>query len=260
MIATIAMILHAAAGQSAAQSAEPPFRSAPPPIRAPAPIEPAIVDYRAGEARCGAVIQRPRLAEDPFPAAAVSGIGRAGGEIRLTFRIAADGRPLGIAVDRRSPRVNPDDVPAAFAAWRFEPGARTGCTYTFFRRQSVPLAPPPLPEKAAFRSAGATCPERPPQWESMPPLVFPIAFQRRTIEGWAVLRYDLVPSGATGNVSVLASEPAAAFGEQAVRIVQQARKPADGERYSGCIVRVVFRLPQVGAQTPTPAADEIGLD
>ncbi|HEX8216285.1 MAG TPA: TonB family protein, partial [Allosphingosinicella sp.] len=123
------------------------------------------------------------------------------------------------------------------------PGVRKGCTYAFHRRQTEPLRAPPPPEEAAFRPADATCPSERPAWAHMPPLVFPEEFRRRAIEGWAVLRYDVAPWGATGNVSVLASEPAAAFGEQAVRIVSGARRAAGTQGYTGCVTRVIFILP-----------------
>jgi TonB family protein len=130
----------------------------------------------------------------------------------------------------------------AVAAFRFAPGARTGCTHYFFRRGGVSEAPP-LPEEGPYRRPDATCPKEPPEWAYMPALVFPAAFNRRGVQGWAVVRYDLTPEGATRNVEPLDYAPARGFAEEAVRIVLSARKPGDGRAYSGCIGRVRFELP-----------------
>jgi len=394
MIVNLVLALAAAGAQSQpARGDPPPFRverPAPPvpapPVPAPpvlnalhnaAPPEPAIVRFRAGEARCdGSGAERPVLTEEPFNGASfappAAPAGAAPDEVRLSFRIAADGRPLGIKAERRLQLpIDTRDVAAAFAAWRFapgpersgctaafrveavpvsradppalhrflalqalagspipaaaraafrrampagstcfdprpnvrlqafpafeeipqppgtasysfvgyeiaadgstrgariasssgnrmldrqslaaigrtryQPGIRKGCNYPFYRRQAEPLRPPPPPEEAAFRPEGATCPAERPQWAHMPELVFPEEFRRRAIEGWAVVRYDVAPWGATGNVTVAASEPAAAFGEQAVRIVSSARKPPGGQGFTGCVVRVIFVLPE----------------
>jgi outer membrane biosynthesis protein TonB len=128
----------------------------------------------------------------------------------------------------------------------FEPGARTGCGYSYYRRQPEPLKAPEAPPSASFRPEGSTCPAELGQWAFMPRLEFPPEFLRRGIEGWAAIRYDLAPWGATGNLAVLAAEPAEAFGAQAMRIVSQARRaPSSG--YSGCVTRVRFVLPPRGA-------------
>ncbi|WP_066660885.1 energy transducer TonB [Sphingomonas sp. CCH9-H8] len=65
---------------------------------------------------------------------------------------------------------------------------------------------------------------------------------RRAIEGWAIVRYDLAPWGATGAVTVLASEPAAEFGEQARRMIIAARAEAAPNGAQGCIARVHYRM------------------
>jgi TonB family protein len=160
--------------------------------------------------------------------------------------IAADGRVRNLRLLAGSGNAELDrETVAALSRSRFQPGARRGCLYHFYRRERAPMAPPPLPDESGFRPAGATCPAEEPEWRSMPPLEFPEEFNRRGIEGWAILRYDLAPWGATGNVTVVAAEPAAAFGEQAARIVRGAQAAA-GPGYVGCTGRVIFRLPRDG--------------
>jgi len=139
---------------------------------------------------------------------------------------------------------------SAISRSRYQPGARTGCIYHFFRRNTAPTLPPPAPDDDSFRPESATCPDEEPEWAAMAPLQFPPAFNRRGIEGWAIVSYDLAPWGETGNVRVLAAEPAAAFGEQAAMIVRMARAVA-GTGHVGCTVRVVFRLPD-----GTPRAED----
>lgn len=132
---------------------------------------------------------------------------------------------------------------------------RTGCTVSFFRVQTVPMAPPPVPDRAAFIPAGATCDA--PQRLSTPRLTFPEPFRRRAIEGWAIVGYDVAPWGATGNVRVLAAEPAAAFGQVAVGIVTGSRRAPSGTGASGCVARVLFKLPGDGDTTDTAVAPAV---
>ena len=83
---------------------------------------------------------------------------------------------------------------------------------------------------------------------------FPEPFRRRPFEGWAVVRYDVAPWGATGNIEVLASEPAAAFGEQAKRVIASATKAPLSSGMAGCVDRVLFRLPEgTGTKADEPA-------
>lgn len=174
----------------------------------------------------------------------------------LAFDLDSSGRPrnarvLGSAgnaeLDRRSL--------AAVRESRFSPRARQGCTYTYWRRPTEPLRAPEPPELERFRPEGSNCPKENIPWAYVPPLNFPPEFQRRGIEGWAVLSYDVAPWGATGNVKVVAAEPAAAFGEQGRRIVGGAREPASDSGHVGCLTRVVFRMPQGQAGPELSAPD-----
>lgn len=116
---------------------------------------------------------------------------------------------------------------------------RTRCTIPFRRAATEPVAAPPMPPKAAFTEA--RCPQ-PVRWARPLRQEFPDAFRRRAIEGWAIVRYDLAPWGATGAVTVLASEPAAEFGEQARRMIIAARAEASSSGAQGCIARVQYRM------------------
>ena len=132
---------------------------------------------------------------------------------------------------------------------RFSPVAKRGCTYSYWRRQAEPLqAPEPPPE--AYPPDSSSCPRDGSPWAYMPPLAFPPEFERRGIEGWAVVKFDVAPWGGVGNVKVLAAEPAAPFGQQAAQIVSGARRPPSVQGYTGCVTRVRFRIGESSADHP----------
>jgi TonB family protein len=174
----------------------------------------------------------------------------------LAFDLDSSGRPrnarvLGSAGNAELDRQSLEAVRES----RFSPVARQGCTYTYWRRPTEPLRAPELTEIERFRPEGSNCPKEQIPWAYLPPLNFPPEFQRRGIEGWAILSYEVAPWGGTGNVSVVAAEPAAAFGEQGKRIVSGAREPASNSGHVGCLTRVVFRMPQDQAGSPLNAPD-----
>ena len=156
------------------------------------------------------------------------------------FDIDRDGRPRNVRLiggDR--------DAPIASAGLdavrhsRFVDGARHGCALPFRQFPRDPL-PAPVRDPADRPPGDPSCAALGKGWASMPPLEFPQGFSRRSIEGWATVRFDVAPWGQTGNVGVVQSEPAAAFGESAVGIVQMARKPPSKLGASGCVETVKF--------------------
>jgi hypothetical protein len=157
------------------------------------------------------------------------------------FDLDANGRPLRPHVVAGTGFAPLDAASVkAVAASRFEKGARTGCLYPYYRNAQM-LAPPPAPETESLKPAGATCPRDLP-FVKAPVLTFPDNYRRRSIEGWAVMAYDVAPWGAIGNIRVLAAEPAAEFGEAGRRVLADATKPAGTTGYVGCVDKVVFRM------------------
>lgn len=166
------------------------------------------------------------------------------------FDIDARGKPIHLRREAGSGNVALDKGSVtAVADSRFAPGARTGCQYPYWVAAAT-LPPPPMPEEAAFRPAGATCPSK-ADWAVEPPVIYPPSFGRRRIEGWAIIGYDVAPWGETGNLRVLAAQPAAEFGEQAMGILRQARRAASATGYVGCVDRVVYRMPEPGMKPHT---------
>jgi hypothetical protein len=148
---------------------------------------------------------------------------------------------------------NPELAAAGAAALRrsrYTGGARSGCRFPFHRAAAI-LPAPPAPESASLTGAEppAICQG---DWARAPVLVYPLAFQRRSIEGWAVIGYDVAPWGDTGNVRVLAAEPAAAFGEQGVNVIRSARRAASSAGATGCVERVMFRMGRPGEAGAPP--------
>lgn len=121
---------------------------------------------------------------------------------------------------------------------RFTGGARTGCLYPYWK-VAAKLPAPPVPDEDSYRSADQNCAVK-PKWNSRPVQVFPEAWRRRSIEGWAIVSYDVAPWGGVGNAKVLASQPAEDFGRQAISIVQSGRAVASSQGAAGCIETVRF--------------------
>ncbi|WP_230769369.1 TonB family protein [Sphingomonas sp. Leaf4] len=155
------------------------------------------------------------------------------------YDLTAKGRPVNVRTVAGTANA-PLDAAArkAVAASRFTAGARTGCLLPH-SRAATPLPAPVAPEEASF-GAKPNCPAAP--WAQPPRLTYPRPWNRRSIEGWAVVTYDVAPWGEVGNVRVLASEPAEAFGEQAMQVVRSARRAPSPTGASGCIDRVMFKI------------------
>lgn len=127
---------------------------------------------------------------------------------------------------------------------RFTEGARTHCLYPYWRAPAK-LEAPEKPDTDAFRPADATCAAK-TEWATQPTLRFPEFYRRRSIEGWAIVRYDLAPWGEVGNVKILASQPSEDFGQQAVEIIGSARALASAQGATGCVEAVRFAMGRKG--------------
>lgn len=162
-----------------------------------------------------------------------------------TFDIDRSGKPVRVRLTESAGNSALDRASvAAVRRSRFAPEARRGCTYPYHRSATEALVAPAMPEKARYVPQGARCPDRDTGWTFMPALSFPAGFERRRIEGWAIIGYDVASWGMIGNVRVLAAEPAAAFGEEAARIVEASRQAASPAGRTGCVDVVRFVMPE----------------
>lgn len=161
----------------------------------------------------------------------------------IGFDVNRRGRPIHVHVAASGGNAALDAASVkAVRRSRFEPGARQGCVYPYRRRPAPPLPAPPMPNEALYPSDPQTCDGLTADWATPPRLQYPGNFQRRGIEGWAVVRFDVAPWGEIGNVSVVTAEPAAAFGDAAIGVLRAARKPPSTRGYSGCTQRVRFKM------------------
>lgn len=138
---------------------------------------------------------------------------------------------------------------AAMRASRFSDGPRTGCRYPY-RRAAEILPAPPIPSTFDAVRDAATCTGT-RGWAKPPSLIFPEPYRRRGIEGWAIVRFDVAPWGEVGDISVVAAQPTADFGNQAIQVLRPARLAPSPQGRTGCIERVRF----VMAPRDQPHAD-----
>lgn len=163
----------------------------------------------------------------------------------VTYDTDAGGKPVNVRIGTGTGNKALDAAAVkAMRESRFTGGARKGCSYPYWRQPEV-LAAPPMPEKSTF-PAGDKCPAG-QDWASQPVLRFPQAYNRRRIEGWAVVSYDIAPWGVVGNAKVLAAQPSDDFGRQALQVIQSAKAAPSQEGRSGCIERIRFAIhPEAG--------------
>ena len=178
----------------------------------------------------------------------------------IRYDIDVAGRPRGATVlTGTGNRALDEAAMKAIRESRFTRGARTGCLYPYWRG-AAKLPAPEMPEAIrATKVEEGNCPDQ-HGWAVPPQLRFPEAYRRRSIEGWAVIHYDVAPWGETGNLKVVAAQPSDAFGAQALAMIRAARLPASRQGYTGCVDRVRFNMgpesgPVVGGEggEPVPA-------
>lgn len=163
----------------------------------------------------------------------------------LTFDVDRRGRTRNVrrlgssgsaSLDRAGLRAVSDNRYAAGPGYR-------GCVFYFYRNGEG-LPPIEFPSKAPAETSDAACAI---DWKTIAGLAdggaFPPAFLERKIEGIAAVSYDTAPWGAIGNIKILVSEPAEAFGEAARIALGNARVKENDVGHRGCVSRFRFKLP-----------------
>jgi TonB family protein len=159
----------------------------------------------------------------------------------FVYDVDSEGRPVNLRPLARSGHAEFDsEVRRAITASRFKAEPKTGCLAPFYAQPREELKAPPAPQMSALRPKDA--PECKNVLSQIPEVSFPSQFQRRGVEGWAVIRYSVAPWGEVGGVEIVAAQPAHAFGESAQNLIRRA-KAKEGAAYAGCLQRVVFELP-----------------
>jgi TonB family protein len=127
---------------------------------------------------------------------------------------------------------------------RFPPRPRTGCLYYFYRHSTEAASAPAQPP-VDFHPAGSACADDiSREVATRFRMRYPVEFMRRPAEGWVVFTHDVERSGALANIRILASEPAARFGEEVLRAAAEVRVDASPNAQRGCVQRVRFVLPR----------------
>jgi TonB family protein len=139
---------------------------------------------------------------------------------------------------------------AAVERSRYASVERHGCLFYYVRFPSGPLQAPPVAAMRDFRPRGARCPDPGLLWVEPPDPDYPPSMRLRRIEGWAIVRFDLTPEGNVRNPALVASEPAAAFGEAALAAVSLSRTKPSSQGLRGCVVPIVFRRPPAIESAP----------
>jgi outer membrane biosynthesis protein TonB len=125
---------------------------------------------------------------------------------------------------------------------RFAPHPKKGCLFITTHVSETLLQAPDMPPIEGLRPGDATCPSPLKDILHVGVVPFPEAFRRRSVLGWAIVRFDIAPWGDVGNVKALVAEPAAGFGTQAESVVRAAKADSSKTGYSGCVTRVMFKL------------------
>ncbi|MBO9545758.1 TonB family protein [Caulobacter sp.] len=138
-----------------------------------------------------------------------------------------------------------DTAASAVAEARYFPGpARTGC-FVIFTATPKATPAPARPTGESFERPQDACKITQAQLNLPETKMYPPAFGKRRVAGWAMLRFDVAPWGQVGAVEVLAAQPSEIFGNYARNMLNGARPTAPPTGYRGCVVPIVFAIPAI---------------
>lgn len=138
-----------------------------------------------------------------------------------------------------------DTAASAVAEARYFPGpARTGC-FVIFKATPQATPAPVRPSGESFERPQDACKVTQAQLNLPETKMYPPAFGKRRVAGWAILRFDVAPWGQVGAVEVLAAQPSDVFGNYARNMLNGARPTPPPTGYRGCVVPIVFAIPAI---------------
>ncbi|WOE74989.1 energy transducer TonB [Alterisphingorhabdus coralli] len=162
--------------------------------------------------------------------------------IMISYDIDDSGRTQNVTLmDSTGNAALDSDALEAVDGSRYYDGPKQECRYSYWLGAAT-MPPPPSPTEEEYRPDDATCPVN-HEWATKPALRYPTAYNRRAIEGWAFITYDIAESGELENISVADSQPSEDFGVQASAIMRSAKAKA-GEVFTGCVLKTRFRMPE----------------
>jgi TonB family protein len=161
----------------------------------------------------------------------------------FSYDVDGQGRPVHIRLLNSSGnRLLDMEADVAIGRARFPPRPRTGCLYYFYRVSTRAVPAPTEPPADVPATSAACADDIPRQVAAHFRMRYPVEFMRRPAEGWVVFSYDVATSGELGNIRIVASEPAARFGEEVSRAAAEVRVSAIPGAQRGCVQRVRFLL------------------
>ena len=162
----------------------------------------------------------------------------------VSYDVDAQGASENITVVGSSggDQLNTEVTEAVESSLHVDAEPRTGCWFYYYKGAGV-IEEPERPDLETYGDQPEAC-EADDKWAEAPRLDYPRTYQRRGIEGWVVLQYDVAPWGEIGNVEVLDAQPARDLVQFAERVLTSGRYKVAGSGLSGCIERVVFKLPE----------------
>lgn len=218
--------------------------------RTTGPVRDAVADRLAGpDASCGGEKRGGRAPRTvSYPDFHIGRRPPPGGRTWTVLRwnIAADGRATDVETLGSSGDAELDaETRRAVSETVVAPGRPLkGCVYNFYRNGPI-LPAPPVPEPAD--DPLANCPDVvADRFRAPSDLPYPTAFRERSVEGWALVRFDTATWGQVGNVQVVEAQPAAAFAAAARRLVAGGAATPSFEAGVRCIVPVRYRMPVEG--------------
>lgn len=172
----------------------------------------------------------------------------------LSFDTDAEGKPVNVAVveSTGNEALNAESV-AAIEASQDTEGERTGCLRYYWTGHGTVKAPD-RPDIDTYGAQPEAC-RADDRWATKPKLKYPRAYQRRGIEGWVTMRFDVAPWGEIGNIEVIDAQPTQDLSRYAIPILRSAKYSELETGLKGCIERVVFRLPDRSKKAPEPEGE-----
>ncbi|MGB7418810.1 MAG: TonB family protein [Erythrobacter sp.] len=159
----------------------------------------------------------------------------------VTFDLDEEGIPVDIAILASSGAEDLDRaVLETTAQSRLSESDRTGCIRTVGTAADV-IGAPVQPELGFFGPIPEACDADNLLSEELL-LEYPAAYQRRAIEGWAILRYDIASTGKIENIEVLEAQPAVEFGMAAKSLLEGGRAQERASGLAGCVIPVSFSI------------------
>jgi len=139
------------------------------------------------------------------------------------------------------------EVVRSYQASRYVLVPLKNCMFVQWWTRKQPLPAPEREISLLKPSPTASCPRQVQRLLLIPDAPFPAEARYHSIEGWAVVRFDIAADGRAVNAVAIGAQPMASFGDAAVDLIEQSRlRQATGVAMQGCVAPVVYSLSNPG--------------